>query len=160
MEITVNYDYREEDVRALLDVEALAAHVIREEGMPENTEVSINFVTEAEIHELNREYRDIDAPTDVLSFECDGYDDDMPLLDDMSFELGDIVISVDRAEKQAPEYGLSFSDEMSLLITHGLLHLCGYDHMEDEEAREMEERERAHLSSFWDRPFMRSSADV
>ena len=160
MDITVNYDYREENVRALLDVEALAAHVIREEEMPENTEVSINFVTEAEIHELNREYRGIDAPTDVLSFECDGYDDDMPLLDDMSFELGDIVISVDRAEKQAPEYGLSFADEMSLLITHGLLHLCGYDHMEDEEAREMEERERAHLSSFWGRPFKRSLADA
>ena len=160
MEITVNYDYREENVRALLDVEALAAHVIREEEMPENTEVSINFVTEAEIHELNREYRGIDAPTDVLSFECDGYDDDMPLLDDMSFELGDIVISVDRAEKQAPEYGLSFADEMSLLITHGLLHLCGYDHMEDEEAREMEERERAHLSSFWGRSFKRSLADA
>lgn len=160
MDITVNYDYREEDVRALIDAEALAAHVIREEGMPENTEVSINFVTEDEIHELNREYRGIDSPTDVLSFECDGYDDGMPLLEDMAFELGDIVVSVDRAQRQAGEYGLSFADEMSLLITHGLLHLCGYDHMEDGEAQEMEARERAHLSSYLGRPFKRSAADA
>lgn len=159
MDITVNYDYREADVRSLLDVEALAAHVIKGEGKPEDTEVSINFVTEEDIHELNREYRGIDAPTDVLSFECDGYEDDMPLLDDMSFELGDIVISVDRAERQAPEYGLSFADEMSLLITHGLLHLCGYDHMDEDEARIMEERERTLLGSFWGRPFKRSLAD-
>jgi len=159
MDITVNYDYREEDVRSLLDVEALAAHVITGEGKPENTEVSINFVTEEDIHELNREYRGIDSPTDVLSFECDGYEDDMPYLDGMSFELGDIVVSVDRAERQAPEYGLSFTDEMSLLITHGLLHLCGYDHMDEDEAHVMEERERDLLSSFWGRPFKRSLAD-
>lgn len=159
MDIAVNYDYREEDVRALLDVEALAAHVIGNEGKPEDAEVSINFVTEDEIHELNREYRGIDSPTDVLSFECDGFDDDMPLLEEMSFELGDIVVSVDRAEKQAVEFGLSFADEMSLLITHGLLHLCGYDHMVEEEAQEMEARECALLSSFWGRPFKRSSVD-
>ena len=160
MEITVNYDYREDDVRAALDVEGLAAFVIGREGKPVTTEVSINFVTDEAIHELNRTYRDVDRPTDVLSFECDGYDDGMPLLEDMAFELGDIVVSVDRAQRQAGEYGLSFADEMSLLITHGLLHLCGYDHMEDGEAQEMEARERAHLSSYLGRPFKRSAADA
>ena len=160
MEIAVNYEYRETDVRAALDVEALAAHVIRSEGMPENAEVSINFVTEGAIHGLNRDYRGVDAPTDVLSFECDGCDDDMPVCDDMSYELGDIVISVDRAEGQAPAYGLAFSDELSLLVTHGLLHLCGYDHMDEEEALEMEARERELLTKFWGLPFKRSAVDA
>lgn len=160
MEITVNYDYREQDMRELIDVEALAVHVIEAEGKPEDTEVSVSFVTDEAIHELNREYRGVDRPTDVLSFECDGYDDEMPLMPDVVFELGDIVIAPDVAEKQAPEYGLSFADEMSLLITHGLLHLCGYDHMEPQEAEAMEARERELLSSYWNRPFKRSAEDA
>ena len=170
MEITLNYDYREDDVRTLFDVEALAAHVIMAEGKPPNTEVSVNFVTDEAIHELNREYRGIDRPTDVLSFECDGYDDDD--WDERAsaaptgfgvggvFELGDIVVAPDVAERQAPEYGLSFADEMSLLVTHGLLHLCGYDHMTDEDAEQMEVREREILEQFWGRPFVRSAADA
>lgn len=161
MEIAINYEYREQDMRSLLDVQKLAEFVIRSEGKPEDTEVSINFVTDEEIHVLNRGYRDVDRPTDVLSFECDGYeDDDVPFVEGMSFELGDIVIAPDVAEKQAPEYGLSFEDEMSLLVTHGLLHLCGYDHMEDEEAQIMEARERELLSEYWGRPFKRSAVDA
>lgn len=157
MEIQVNYDYREQDVRSLLDVESLARFVIGREEMPESTEVSISFVTDREIHELNREWRGIDRPTDVLSFECDGVDDEMDaaMLEEMDFELGDIVVAVDVAERQAPEYGMTFSDEMSLLITHGLLHLCGYDHMEPEEAEEMEARERELLTEYLGRPFKR-----
>ena len=159
MEIQVNYDYREEDMRALLDVERLARFVIEHEGKPDTTEASVSFVTNEAIHELNREWRDVDRPTDVLSFECDGFDDDMPVLADEAFELGDIVIAPDVAEAQAPEYGLSFAHEMSLLITHGLLHLCGYDHMEEDEALVMEARERDLLTQFWGAPFLRSAAD-
>ena len=157
MEIQVNYDYREQDVRALLDVEGLARFVITREEMPESTEVSISFVTDEAIHELNREWRGIDRPTDVLSFECDGVDDeiDASRLDEMGFELGDIVVAADVAERQAPEYGMTFPDEMSLLITHGLLHLCGYDHMEPGEAEEMEGRERELLTEYLGRPFKR-----
>ena len=160
MEITVNYDYRADDVQALFDVEALAAHVIQGEGKPDDTEVSINFVTDEAIHELNRDYRGVDRPTDVLSFECDGFDDDVPYVEGMGFELGDIVVAPDVAERQAPEYGLSFADEMSLLVTHGLLHLCGYDHMVEDEAEVMEARERELLTSFWGRPFLRSAAEA
>ena len=159
MDIAVNYDYREDDMRSLLDIEALAQLVIAREGKPDDTEVSINFVTDEAIHELNREYRGVDRPTDVLSFECDGFDDDMPVLADEAFELGDIVIAPDVAEAQAPEYGLSFAHETSLLVTHGLLHLCGYDHMEEDEALKMEARERDLLSEFWGAPFSRSAAD-
>ena len=159
MEIAVNYEYREADVRNALDVEALATFVINAEEKPDDTEVSVNFVTNETIHDLNREYRGIDRPTDVLSFECDGVEDDMPALAGAAFELGDIVIAPDVAEKQAPEYGLTFAEELSLLITHGLLHLCGYDHMEDEEARIMESRETEILSAFWKRPFKRSAVE-
>lgn len=157
MDIQVNYDYREEDVRELLDVEALASFVAGKEELPAHTELSISFVTDDKIHELNREWRGIDRPTDVLSFECDGVDDvmDLSLLDEMSFELGDIVVAVDVAERQAPEYGMAFSDELALLITHGMLHLCGYDHMEPEEADEMESRECELLSEYFNRPFVR-----
>lgn len=162
MDIQVNYDYREEDVKALFDVEKLAAFVIGAEGKPASTEVSINFVTDDAIHELNRTYRGVDRPTDVLSFECDGFEgeDDLPLEEGMAFELGDIVVAVDVAERQAPEYEMSFADEMSLLITHGLLHLCGYDHMVAEEAEEMEARERELLSRFWNKPFKRCAAEA
>ena len=157
MEITVNYDYRENDMKGLVDIERLAAFVIESEGKPADTEVSINFVTDEAIHELNREYRGIDRPTDVLSFECDGYeDDDVPFVEGMAFELGDIVLAPDVAQRQAPEYGMTFADEVSLLIVHGLLHLCGYDHMEEDEALVMEARERELLSVFYGRDFKRS----
>ena len=156
MDVLIDYGYREEDVRGLLDIESLATFVIGREGKPEGAEVSISFVTDDEIHELNREWRGIDRPTDVLSFECDNLDDGFALDDAEVYELGDIVIAPDVAERQAPEYGLTFADEMSLLITHGLLHLCGYDHLEDDEAQVMEGRERELLSAFWGRDFKRS----
>ena len=161
MEIQVNYDYREQDVKCLFDVDALARFVIQREGKPADTEVSVNFVTDEAIHELNRDYRGVDRPTDVLSFECDGYEgeDDLAPVEGMAYELGDIVIAPDIAEAQAPEYGLSFADEVSLLVTHGLLHLCGYDHMEDAEAEVMEARERELLGEFWGRSFSRCAAE-
>ena len=161
MDVLVNYDYRGEEVRAAVDVERLAEFVVRAEACPESTEVSINFVTNDAIHELNRDYRGVDRPTDVLSFECDGYDDEVAYDAevDESFELGDIVVAPDVAEGQAPEYGMTFADELSLLIVHGLLHLCGYDHMEDEEAEVMEARERELLSEFYGRAFKRCSGE-
>ena len=161
MEVTVNYDYREADVRKLLDVEKLALFVIGQEKKPDTTEVSINFVSDEAIWELNREYRNVDGPTDVLSFECDGFEgaDDAPVVDGMAFELGDIVVAPDVAERQARDFGLTFAEEVSLLITHGLLHLCGYDHMQDDEAEVMEARERELLSVFWDKPFSRFAAE-
>ena len=160
LEVLVHYGYREDEMRELLDVERLALFVAQQEGEPDSTEVSISFVTNDEIHELNREWRGVDRPTDVLSFECDGAGGDMPYVEGESWELGDIVIAPDVAEAQAPLYGLGFADEMSLLVTHGMLHLCGYDHMEDDEAEVMEARERELLSAFWGRPFKRSGADL
>ena len=93
------------------------------------------------IHSLNKEYRDIDRETDVLSFAIeDGYDED-EILDMLDFtgvrELGDIIINVDRVKSQALEYGHSERREMCFLFTHGLLHLLGYDHMEENDEKEM-----------------------
>lgn len=160
MDILISYEYREDDMRELLDFERLARFVIESEGKPASTEVSITFVTDDEIHELNRTWRGIDRPTDVLSFECDNVDDGFaPAGPDEIYELGDIVIAPDVAERQSADYGLTFSEEVSLLVTHGLLHLCGYDHLNDDEAQAMEARERELLSAFWSRPFSRSAAE-
>lgn len=143
MDIQIRYDYRKEDLEKL-PLHELAQFVLAREEKPFNTEVSISFVTDEAIAELNEKYRGKQGPTDVLSFECDGVDDDlsaMTLAQDPIFELGDVVIAPDVAAHQTREFGTSFEEEISLLLVHGLLHLCGYDHMEDNEAEAMEKRE-------------------
>lgn len=150
MEILTDFRYREEDL-AGFPFEQVVRHVIESEGRPESSEVSLTFVDDEEMAALNEEYRGIAGPTDVLSFECDNLDDEMASsagIDDAVYELGDIVIAPDVAEAQCARYGNSFEAEIALLLVHGLLHLCGYDHMEDDEAEAMEARERELLSAF------------
>lgn len=149
MEITVNRDWRPEMTEDL-PIEELAAFVISQEGKPSNTEVSISFVDDEEMTRLNEGYRHREGPTDVLSFECDNLDDDFSALEgsDEPYELGDIVIAVDVCERQTATYGTTFAEELELLITHGLLHLCGYDHIEDDEAAVMESREDELLKAW------------
>ncbi len=162
MEIQVNYDYRQGDVEELFDIEQLAQLVLSEEGASNNSEVAITFVENDAIRKLNATYRSIDAPTDVLSFECDGYQTDGLVAEapeGMPYELGDIFVAVDVAEGQAPGFGLSLAEEVSLLVVHGLLHLLGHDHLEEAEAQEMEAREVALLTKFWGTPFSRSRAE-
>lgn len=159
MDIQFNYEYREEELVGL-PLQDLALFVLEHEDRPAHTEVSISFVDNDRIAELNGQYRGIDGPTDVLSFECDGADDDAGFADiisdeDAVFELGDIVIAPDVAEAQCAEYGNTFEQELSLLLTHGLLHLCGYDHMEDDEAEVMEAREKELLSEWFHTEFDR-----
>jgi probable rRNA maturation factor len=99
-------------------------------------EVSVSFVTDEEIHALNREYRGVDRPTDVLSFaltEGDAFPDPV---DELPM-LGDIVISVPTALRQAQEYGHSKEREVGFLLVHGFLHLLGYDHDSEAAEREM-----------------------
>lgn len=99
----------------------------------EKYHVSCILVNDDLIHEINRTYRGIDRPTDVISFAF--LDDDEGLVDAPIIDLGEIIISVDRAKKQAEEYGHSLDREMNFLFIHGLLHLLGYNHetKEDEE---------------------------
>jgi probable rRNA maturation factor len=98
-------------------------------------EISLSIVDNEEIRNLNREYRNIDRETDVLSFPLDDNFGDIPL-------LGDIIISGEKALEQSIEYGHSLIREMAYLTVHSMFHLMGYDHMEDEEKKVMREKEK------------------
>ena len=101
MDILIEHGYREDDMKAL-PIEELARFVISSEGKPDNSEVSITFVDDEEMAELNARYRGKEGPTDVLSFECDNVDDGFaapPGFEEEIYELGDIVIAVDVAER-------------------------------------------------------------
>ena len=98
--------------------------------------ISVSFIDNEEIHRINRDYRKIDRPTDVISFAfLDNEDRTKEYASGMPVILGDIYISLDKASEQAKEYGHSMKRELCFLFVHGLLHLLGYDHMtkEDEE---------------------------
>ena len=119
--------------------------VLEYENFDGPAEISVTFVDNARIHELNKQYRDKDAPTDVLSFpmaENGEYDIDE---DNGCKILGDIVISMERAMEQAELYGHSLQREVAYLTVHSMLHLLGYDHIKDDEAEVMEAREDAIL---------------
>lgn len=148
MQINVLIEHGKDLVEAL-DIEGLASFVLTEMKCPQSTDVSISFVTNGLIHELNRDYRNMDKPTDVLSFECDNIPfEDEDINDVVEYELGDVIIATDVALAQTEEFGTTFEEEVSLLVVHGLLHLCGYDHIEDGEAEIMEALEQKLLSAW------------
>ncbi len=119
---------------------SIAAHVLAAEGVEREVEISVSFVDEEEMHALNAEWRGIDRTTDVLSFECDSaFDEDIPL--DEVPELGDVILAPQVIAAQASGFGNTPADECRLMLVHGLLHLLGYDHIEDDEAEVMEARE-------------------
>lgn len=121
--------------------------VLHREGRPaDEAEVSVALVDDDYIRELNREYRGVDAPTDVLSFPMDEEDPDAAE-DEPYLLLGDVVISLPTAVRQAGEYGTDLPREVARLAVHGTLHLLGYDHQRDEDAERMETLEAAILSS-------------
>ena len=107
-----------------------------------NAEVSVTLTDNAYIHTLNKQYRDIDRPTDVLSFALNESEEPETVGGAEIDVMGDIVISVERAREQAAEYGHSLRREVSFLTVHGMLHLMGYDHMEDADRIEMENEQR------------------
>lgn len=110
------------------------------------TEVDITLVTDEEIHELNKTYRQVDRPTDVLSFALDEGDEEPCLLaEEGEHLLGDIIISAPTALAQAEEFGHGLKREITYLAVHGILHLLGYDHMLDKDKKVMREEEEAVL---------------
>ncbi|GAK49380.1 probable rRNA maturation factor [Candidatus Moduliflexus flocculans] len=116
----------------------------------ERCEVSITLVCDDAMHVLNRQYRGIDRPTDVLSFAFQEAREFSPSLVEMAEQplaLGDIIISTDTAQRQADERGHSLEREIWILLIHGMLHLLGYDHESDEDAEEMEALERQLLDN-------------
>lgn len=117
------------------DFTAIIEQALKTLDIEDDVEVSCVLVDDERIHEINREYRHIDRSTDVISFAME--DNDQFYVEGMPRTLGDIFISVDHAKKQAEEYGHSLRREMCFLFTHGILHLLGYDHMTDEQEKEM-----------------------
>jgi probable rRNA maturation factor len=115
---------------------ALAAFVMAEESVAEDTELSLSLVDLDEMQALNRAYRGIDAPTDVLSFENDGE------------LLGDIIICPAVARRHAEDFDSDFASEMELMVVHGILHLTGHDHVDDAQGDVMEAREDELLKAW------------
>ena len=113
------------------------------EGYDNDCEISVTLTDNAGIQALNNQYRNIDAPTDVLSFPLVEYESTEEPPADEANMLGDIVISLERAEEQADEFGHSFEREVAFLTVHSMLHLLGYDHVNsEEEDEEMRSRQR------------------
>lgn len=123
---------------------------LKQEEVCDKAEVSIVLVDNRYIQELNKEYRSIDAPTDVLSFAMRESVCEQDQIEDSDQEqlLGDIIISLERARGQAEEYGHSFEREVGYLAVHGLLHLLGYDHENNEEKETMRKKEEEILQQF------------
>ncbi len=133
-----------EDIEELKTVKELLTFALKEEHLT-NVEFNVIIVNIDTIHKLNKEYRSIDAPTDVISFALEDYEDityqDIRL-------LGDIYICLERAHSQAEDYGHSFLRELSFLTIHGLLHLLGYDHMKESDEKIMFAKQEEILNNY------------
>lgn len=129
-------------------VEKILQHAAREEKI-EDAELSVSFVTNDTIREINREYRDKDQPTDVISFAMEEQGEGEVVIQDSGEPrvLGDIIISLDRTREQAADYGHSFERELGFLAVHGFLHLVGYDHMNEDDEENMFAKQDVILSS-------------
>jgi probable rRNA maturation factor len=133
----------------IANLHSLAEMIMSEEGYPDDVEVTLLFVDEEEMASYNERFLSRDGPTDVLAFPVEellpgvvpDHDPQGPPL-----MLGDVVIAPGYVRRQAEQHAVSFEDEMALMVTHGILHLLGYDHLDDEEAERMEGRERELLA--------------
>lgn len=147
--IEINYNKIEEMEREEVIIKRVVQAVLEEEEIVHELYINITLTNNEEIHIINKQYRDVDRPTDVLSFPM--YErNEIPELrkkDNIFAEeiLGDIIISIPKVREQAEEYGHSFERELAYLTTHGMLHLLGYDHMIDEEKEQMRKREEEIL---------------
>lgn len=137
MEIVVINEAKDKSIyRYKKDYEKILERACAVLNRKQDYTLSVIFVTPLQIHEINREYRQIDRPTDVISFALQD-DDSNIILEEEANELGDIFINVQAIVDQAKEYGHSKRREACFLFCHGLLHLMGYDHMTPEEENEM-----------------------
>ena len=137
--------------------EDVANEVLDSEGCDYEVQINLLLTDNDGIHEYNRQFRDIDRETDVLSFPNLNFEtpSDFDIPEEMEADffdpdtgeliLGDIIISKDRVLEQAENYGHSVKREFAFLVAHSMLHLCGYDHMEPEESKVMEEKQEAVL---------------
>lgn len=130
-------------------IKTVVKTVLKEEGIVQDLEVYITLTHNDNIQKINAEHRNIDKPTDVLSFPMFERDEIPNLKENneaIETMLGDIIVSVEKVREQAEEYGHSFKRELAYLVTHGMLHLLGYDHMIEEEKVVMRKREEEILA--------------
>lgn len=152
-EVQAEFDF---DIEKLAT--AVAECVLDLEGCTEDVEIELIITDDDGIQELNRDFREIDSPTDVLSFPNVSYDEagnfsvlsgeqriDLVNPDTDKIMFGEIVLNENRIRSQAREYGHSEKREYAFLIAHSMLHLCGYDHMEEDEAKVMEDKQEQAL---------------
>lgn len=160
--MTINFDY-ETDKRPDADFETVVTQVIEEamdyEKCPYEAEINVLLTDNEGIQEINKEHRNMDKPTDVLSFPMLEYENpaDFDFLEEEGMDsfhpetgeliLGDIVLSVDKIKEQAYNYGHNEKRELAFLVAHSMLHLFGYDHMEEEEAALMEAKQNEILNN-------------
>jgi probable rRNA maturation factor len=158
--LTLNIEY-ETAIKLDIEYETIISKVVDmamdTEDCPYEAEINVILTDNEEIKNINKSYREVDAPTDVLSFPMVDYETpaDFSHLEDNTDDyfnpetgellLGDIIVSVEKVVTQAQEYGHSKERELGFLIAHSMLHLFGYDHMEEEERRVMEEKQRMIL---------------
>lgn len=158
MTVTIEYETEE---KLELPCEEIIKNVVEEAidyvECPYDCEVNVLMTDNEGIHQINLDMRNIDSPTDVLSFPMCDFDTpgDFSRLEETPEEyfnpdtgelmLGDIVISVEKVKEQAEKYGHSETRELAFLVAHSMLHLSGYDHMEEEERLEMEKMQREIL---------------
>ena len=150
--MTVLIDNRtDEDInpKIMEIINSVAEESLRYENFDLNCEVSVSFVTNDEIHSINKHFRNIDRETDVLSFPQLTFEEheEISRNEDGEIILGDIIISVEKALEQSKEYGHSFEREMAFLTAHSMLHLMGYDHMTPEEEKDMFKRQKDILEN-------------
>ena len=149
--IEVNYNAISELPNEEKLIKEVVSRVLEEEKVLPEVDVYITLTNNEEIHKINKEYRDVDRPTDVLSFPMYERDEIAGLKNDTDDEiekiLGDIIVSIEKVREQADEYGHSFERELAYLVTHGMLHLLGYDHMIEEEKAVMRKREEEILET-------------
>lgn len=132
----------------LLDIlSAVVETALKVQDRKDDPEVSIALVDDMYIRDLNFKFRQIDKPTDVLSFPMDEPTAiDSPMMEDEDNLLGDIIVSMETAQRQAEEYGHSLLREMAYLTTHGMFHLMGYDHDVERARLEMRDKEEKVMS--------------
>lgn len=142
----------EEKIKLIEDVLNFAGSYLK---LPENTEMSVTLMDNEHIHEINKKYRGVDKPTDVISFAIEEDDpDEVPIIlpEDEEFDIpkniGDIMVSMDKVKEQAEYLGHSEDRELVFLVVHGFLHLNGYDHMKEEDEKEMFGLQREILDSY------------
>jgi probable rRNA maturation factor len=153
--MNVIVDFNDETETLTTEHQMLVEDIVKKTAEVEkligDIEVSITIVDEKRIQEINKEYRDKDQPTDVISFALNEQSEDelkVVLHPEMPNILGDIIISASHVHKQAEEYSHSFERELGFLTVHGMLHLLGYDHMTEAEEKEMFSRQEDILTAY------------